>query len=120
MGVKMVSDMDTTMMEIERIDRAGDRLKITGLMMGNFPAEIYMEPGDLLAIAKLHFRPSPLGFVIGLPYFWLRSYWRKNENRNVPARLKGLLLVIAGTAALLAAAAALAVGFWTVARALLS
>jgi len=87
----MLSDMDTTMMEVERVDRAGDRLLVTGVMMGNFPAEIYLEPDDLLAMIAMHLRLSPLTFVLGLPYFRLRCHWRRPENNGAGARLRSLL-----------------------------
>ncbi len=90
--IKMLSDMNTTMMEIERVDRAEDRLRVTGIMMGNFPAEIYIEPDDLLAMVAMHLRPSPLGFLLGLPYFWLRRYWQREENRSLGARVRGVLV----------------------------
>lgn len=90
--VKMMSDMNTTLMEIERVDRVGDRLMVTGTMMGNFPAEIYLEPSDLLGIIALHLRPSPLSFMVGLPYFWLRRFWRRPENASPGGRAKGIAL----------------------------
>lgn len=90
--IKMLSDMDTSMMEVERVDRVGDRLMVTGVMMGNFPAEVYLEPADLLAMVALHARPSPLSFVLGLPYFWLRCYWRRPESRGLGARIRGVAL----------------------------
>lgn len=90
--IKMLSDMNTTMMEIERVDRVDDRLMVTGIMMGNFPTEIYIEPDDLLAMVAMHLRPSPLGFLLGLPYFWLRRYWHREENRNIGARVRGVLV----------------------------
>ena len=90
--VKMMSDMNTTMMEVERVDRIDDRLMVTGVMMGNFPAEIYLEPADLLGVAALHMRTSPLTFLLGLPYFWLRCYWRRPENQGLGARARGLAL----------------------------
>ncbi len=95
--IKMVSDIGTTMMEVEGVERVADRLRVTGVMMGNFPAEFYLEPADLLAMIALHLRPSPLGFVLGLPYFYLRSLWRREECRSPAARARAL-----GTAALLA------------------
>jgi hypothetical protein len=88
----MLSDMNTSMMEVERLDRVGDRLMVTGVMMGNFPAEIYLEPADLLGVIGLHLRASPLTFVLGLPYFWLRCYWRRPENRSLGARVRGVML----------------------------
>ncbi len=94
-SVKMMSDMNTTMMEVERVDRVGDRLMVTGTMMGSFPAEIYLEPGDLLGLIALHLRPSPLSFLLGLPYFWLRSYWRQPENRALGGRVRGMALSVA-------------------------
>lgn len=103
--IKMVSDMDTTMMEVERVDRVGDRLMVTGVMMGNFPTEIYLDPADLLAMAGMHLRPSPLSFVVGLPYFWLRRSWRLAEGGGVGARVRVVLGALG-----LGAAACLGVG----------
>jgi hypothetical protein len=90
-SVKMMSDMNTTMMEIERVDRVGHRLMVTGVMMGNFPTEIYLEPSDLLGIIAMHLRPSPLSFVLGLPYFWLRSFWQRSDAAP-GTRLRGIAL----------------------------
>ncbi len=89
--IKMVSDMDTTMMEVERVDRVGDRLMVTGTMMGSFPTEIFLEPGDLLAMAGMHLRPSPLSFVLGLPYFLLRRAWaRAADEGGIAAKLRAV------------------------------
>jgi hypothetical protein len=115
-SVKMMSDMNTTMMEIERVDRVGDRLMVTGVMMGNFPTEIYLEPGDLLGIVALHLRPSPLSFILGLPYFWLRSYWRRPENRAPGARARGIVLSAACVTAGLGGVAAIVLGLLEFAR----
>ena len=92
--IKMLSDMNTTMMEVERVDRVGDRLMVTGTMMGSFPAEVYLEPADLLAMIALHLRPSPLSFVLGLPYFWLRCYLQRPENAGFSARLRGGMVAV--------------------------
>lgn len=115
-SVKMMSDMNTTMMELERVERAGDRLMVTGVMMGNFPTEVYLEPSDLLGIVALHLRPSPLSFILGLPYFWLRCYWRRPENRALGARAKGVALLAAFVIAGLCAAAAVVLGLIGVTR----
>ncbi len=115
-SVKMMSDMNTTMMEIERVDRVGDRLMITGIMMGNFPTEIYLEPSDLLGIIALHLRASPLSFVLGLPYFWLRCYWRHPENRAPGARARGLALSAALVLAGLCGIAAVVAGLMKITR----
>jgi hypothetical protein len=112
----MMSDMNTTMMELERVERAGDRLMVTGVMMGNFPTEVYLEPSDLLGIVALHLRPSPLSFILGLPYFWLRCYWRRPENRALGARAKGVALLAAFVIAGLFVAAAVVLGLIGVTR----
>jgi hypothetical protein len=114
--IKMMSDMDTTMMEVERIDRVGDRLMVTGIMMGNFPAEIYLEPSDLLAMIAMHLRPSPLSFVLGLPYFWLRCYRRREGEQDLGARLRGAAVFLGLAAAGLCAAAVLGLGVVALAR----
>ncbi len=115
-SVKMMSDMNTTMMEIERVERVGDRLMVTGVMMGNFPTEIYLEPSDLLGIIALHLRPSPLSFILGLPYFWLRSYWHRPENRAPGARARGIALSAACVTAGLGSVAAIVFGLLEFAR----
>lgn len=115
-SIKMVSDMDTTMMEVERLDRVGHRLMVTGVMMGNFPTEIYLEPADLLAMLALHLRPSPLSFLIGLPYFWLRSYWRRPENKGLGGRVRGIALSVTLAVAGLVAATTIALGLVEMAR----
>ena len=114
-SVKMMSDMNTTMMEIERVDRVGDRLMVTGIMMGNFPTEIYLEPSDLLGIIAMHLRPSPLSFVLGLPYFWLRSFWRRAE-ATPGARVRGIVLSAALVTAGLGGVAAIVFGLFQLTR----
>lgn len=108
-SVKMMSDMNTTMMEIERVDRVGHRLMVTGVMMGNFPTEIYLEPSDLLGIIAMHLRPSPLSFVLGLPYFWLRSFWQRPDAAP-GTRLRGIALSAAFVVVGLGAVAAIVFG----------
>ena len=108
--IRMVSDMETTMMEVERVDRVGDRLMVTGVMMGNFPTEVYLEPADMLAMFVLHLRFSPLSFVIGLPYFWLHRYWQQPENAGLVARAKGLAFSMLFTVAGLGLIAAVLLG----------
>ncbi|MFQ5667321.1 MAG: hypothetical protein ACE5I7_12935 [Candidatus Binatia bacterium] len=110
--IKMLSDMNTTMMEVERVDRVADRLMVTGIMMGNFPAEIYLTPDDLLAMIALHLRPSPLAFLLGLPYFWLRCHWQRPENRRLSARARVLVLSTILAFAGLCGAAALMLGLF--------
>ena len=106
----MVSDMDTTMMEVERVDRVGDRLMVTGVMMGNFPTEVFLEPADMLAMLVLHLRLSPLSFVIGMPYFWLHRYWQQPENAGLAARAKGLAFSVLFAAAGLGLVAVIVLG----------
>ena len=108
--IKMLSDMDTTMMEVERVDRVGDRLMVTGIMMGNFPTEAYLEPDDLLTMIALHLRPSPLTFVFGLPYFWLRCYLRRAENQSLGGRIRGVGIAAALAVGGLALIAVLVLG----------
>jgi len=112
----MVSDMDTTMMEVERVDRAGDRLMVTGIMMGNFPTEAFLEPDDLLTMIAMHLRPSPLGFLAGLPYFRLRSRWHRPENRSVGARMREVGLSVLLALAVLTGVTAMVVGLVQIAR----
>ncbi len=114
--IKMLSDMNTTMMEVERVDRAEDRLVVTGVMMGNFPAEVYLEPDDLLAMVTMHMRPSPLTFVLGLPYFWLRRYLQRPENQGIGARIRGVALSLGLAVGEIVAVIALVVGFVDLAR----
>ncbi len=117
--IKMLSDMNTTMMEVERVDRVGDRLMVTGTMMGSFPAEVYLEPEDLLAMIALHLRPSPLSFLLGLPYFWLRCYWSRPENSSIAARLRGGVLAISLALAALCVVAVVVSGLVQLARLML-
>ncbi|MFI5394307.1 MAG: hypothetical protein ACHQ9S_02130 [Candidatus Binatia bacterium] len=109
-SVKMMSEMNTTMMEIECAERVGDRLMVTGVMMGSFPTEIYVEPSDLVSLAALLLRPSPLSFVLGLPYFWLRRYWQRPENQAPGTRARGLVIAVASALIGLAIAAAVVLG----------
>lgn len=112
----MVSDMDTTMMEVERVDRVGDRLMVTGVMMGNFPTEVYLEPADMLAMLALHLRLSPLSFVVGMPYFWLHRYWQQPENASFAARAKGVAFSVLFAAGGLALVVALVIGIFQLIR----
>ena len=114
--IKMLSDMNTTMMEVERVDRADDRLMVTGIMMGNFPTEIFLDPDDLLTMVAMHLRPSPLSFVLGLPYFWLRRYWQREENQSIGARVRGVLVAVLLALAQLLGIAVFALGLVQLAR----
>ncbi len=115
-SVKMMSDMNTTMMEVERVDRVGDRLMVTGTMMGNFPAEIYLGPNELLGLVAMHLRPSPLSFVVGLPYFWLRCHWSQEENQTLGARVKGVAVSAALLVGGLCVVSAIVLGLIDLAR----
>ncbi|MBI4299866.1 MAG: hypothetical protein HY677_01930, partial [Chloroflexi bacterium] len=44
--LRIVSDQGTGVIEINEMERIGDRLRMKGILMGQFQTQVYVGPGD--------------------------------------------------------------------------
>ena len=69
----IMSDKGTTMMSLDNIGREGDNIVMTGRMMGQWDAKMYMSPEDAWRMGWMMIRnPKMIGYIISLPFILRR------------------------------------------------
>lgn len=72
--VRIVNEQGKTVMSMNSVGREGDRLAINGVMMGAWPADMYVGPEDFLSMLKMVLRkPAVIGYVFQLPFILRRT-----------------------------------------------
>jgi len=72
-AVRILTDQGKSIIDIEKVHRAGDKLCMQGRLMGQFPTSVYLGVGDFYRILAMVLRPAPLSFFLLSPFYWVRG-----------------------------------------------
>jgi 2-polyprenyl-3-methyl-5-hydroxy-6-metoxy-1,4-benzoquinol methylase len=76
----IVFDKETTTMSLESIGREGDNIVMTGRMIGQWGAKMYMSPEEAWRMGRMMIRnPKMIGYIISLPFIILRRRRRAKK-----------------------------------------
>ncbi|MBI4300679.1 MAG: hypothetical protein HY677_06050, partial [Chloroflexi bacterium] len=85
----------TGVIEINEMERIGDRLRMKGILMGQFQTQVYVGPGDFFRMFKLLlFSSSALRFAILSPFLWVKHYRREYPESSSAGLILPLSLAI--------------------------
>ncbi len=75
---KFLSASGATMMEVESVGRAGDKLVMKGKMMGEFPQEVFLPIEQFVTMAKMGLTLGTLQFIAMAPFLGLARIAKEN------------------------------------------
>ncbi len=86
--LRIVSDQGTSVIDVEQMDKAGDRLRMKGTLVGQFETQVYVGPADFYRMFRLLlFGPSALGFVLLSPLLWVKNYRKEYAGSATTTRI---------------------------------
>ena len=80
--LKFMSEIGTVMMEVDQIDRKGERLRMRGKMMGQFPQNIFISAEEMVQMVAKFTAPRVLLYFVLFPFFLLAGYLRKPQGKE--------------------------------------
>ena len=81
-AIRILTEDGRSIIDIEKMSRAGDRLFMHGRLMGQFDTSVYITTDDLFRIIPMVFRPGPLMFLMLSPFYWLRRLFKGKKERE--------------------------------------
>ena len=72
-AVRILTDDGKSIIDIETVAKAGDKLCMQGRLMGQFNTTVYLSAGDFYKILGMALRPAPLSFFLLSPLYWVRG-----------------------------------------------
>lgn len=78
-AARILTDQGQSILDIEKMYRAGDKLCMQGRLMGQFPTSVYLSAGDFFRILAMALRPGPLSFVLLSPFYRVRGRLKKSK-----------------------------------------
>ena len=76
-AIRILTEDGRSIIDIEKMSRAGDRLFMHGRLMGQFDTDVYVTVDDIFRMIPIILKPGPLSFLLLSPYYWLRKKLRK-------------------------------------------
>jgi len=79
-AVRIITDKGQSIIDIEKMYRAGDKLCMQGRLMGQFPSTVYLGAGDFFRILAMVLRPAPISFVLLSPFYCVRGRLKNSKD----------------------------------------
>lgn len=67
----ILTDQSQSILDIERLYRANNKLCIQGRLMGRFSTNVYLSPGDFYKLLAMIISPSALCFIFLSGYYYI-------------------------------------------------
>jgi hypothetical protein len=84
--VNVVNDKGNTVMAMNSMKRAGDKITINGIMMGAWPSDMFVGPEDVWNMVGMVLRsPSVITYFLSLPFILRRI---RQESRKKAQAIK--------------------------------
>ena len=81
-SVRIMTEDGTSVIDIDRISRKGNKLFMHGLLMGQFDTAVYITPDDVFKIIPMMLKPQPLVFILLSPFFWAWNRISRKETED--------------------------------------
>ncbi|MBL7120094.1 MAG: hypothetical protein ISS53_05365 [Dehalococcoidia bacterium] len=90
-AARVLSDQEVSILDIEAIDRAGNKLHVQGMLMGTLPTDMYVGVEDFYRVLVMLLSPSVLTFALLSPFHWVKSCCRTYGRRSTASILVKML-----------------------------
>ena len=78
--VSIVNEQGKTVMSMSSMGRAGDKISMKGIMMGSWPADMYVGPEDVWTMVVMVLKtPTIILYVLQLPFILSRVRAEKRK-----------------------------------------
>ena len=78
-GIQILNEDGSSVLDLEGIEKAGDRLRVKGRLMGSFSTNMYVDATGLYRMLRMLIKPSTIAFVLLSPIYWLRDFYRSRS-----------------------------------------
>lgn len=78
-SVRIITEDGTSVIDIHRMSRKGNKLFMHGLLMGQFDTAVYITPDDVFKIIPMLLKPGPLAFIFLSPFLWVWNRIRREK-----------------------------------------
>jgi succinate dehydrogenase/fumarate reductase flavoprotein subunit len=78
-GMQILNEDGSSVLDVERIEKAGDRLRMKGRLMGSFSTNMYLDATGFYRMLRMIIRPSTIVFALLSPVYWLRNFYRNRS-----------------------------------------
>jgi len=76
-AVKILNEDGSSVLDVEGIEKAGDRLCMKGKLMGSFSTNMYLDSSGFYRLLAMMMRWSTLTFALLSPVYWFKSRRRR-------------------------------------------
>jgi len=76
---KIISDKGSPMMTLQKIEKKGDKLEVTGALMGAWPTKMYITVDEFGGFLRVALSWSVISYLLTYPYYYLRYKLGKKE-----------------------------------------
>jgi len=78
-GIQILNEDGSSVLDLEGIEKTGDRLCMKGRLMGSFSTNMYMDATGFYRMLRMLIRPSTIAFALLSPVYWLRGFYRSRS-----------------------------------------
>jgi len=78
-GIQILNEDGSSVLDLEGIEKAGDRLRMKGRLMGSFSTNMYLDATGFYRMLRMIIRPSTIVFALLSPVYWLRNFYRSRS-----------------------------------------
>ena len=78
-GIQILNEDGSSVLDLEGIEKVGDRLCMKGRLMGSFSTNMYLDATGFYRMLRMLIRPATIAFVLLSPVYWLRDFYRNRS-----------------------------------------
>jgi hypothetical protein len=71
--VKILNEDGSSVLDLEAVQKTGDRLRMKGRLMGSFDTNMYMDASGLYRFLGMAIRWGTIKFLLLSPVYWYRG-----------------------------------------------
>ncbi|MBL7119430.1 MAG: FAD-binding protein [Dehalococcoidia bacterium] len=72
-GIQILNEDGSSVLDVEGIEKAGDRLRVKGKLMGSFSTNMYMDATGFYRMLRMLIGPATIAFALLSPIYWLKE-----------------------------------------------
>jgi len=72
-AIQILNEQGFSVLDLEKIEKAGDRLRMKGRLMGSFATNMYLDAGGFYRTLRMLIGPATIAFALLSPIYWLKG-----------------------------------------------
>jgi len=72
-GIQILNEDGSSVLDLEGIEKAGDRLCMKGKLMGSFSTNMYLDASGFYRMLRMLIGPATIAFALLSPIYWLKE-----------------------------------------------